>query len=126
MSEQSHAADAGHDEAHENHTADYIVVFGYLCMLTLSSFVSNFVNAHSDFWSPTTNGLFVLAVGVIKASFVVGIFMHLKYEKAWKYFLTIPPCILGVVIVLVLAPDVAFETYPRTTWHGPTAITGGH
>jgi cytochrome c oxidase subunit IV len=60
--------------------------------------------------------LIVLMIGVCKAALVVGFFMHFRYEKAWKYFLTVPPCILGVVAIFALLPDIAFGTYPAVTW----------
>ena len=37
-------------------------------------------------------------------------FMHLWWERAWKYVLTLPAMVLGTVLVLLLIPDVGMRT----------------
>ena len=52
----------------------------------------------------------MLAVSIAKASLVGGFFMHLWWERAWKYVLTIPALIMGCLLVILLIPDIAFRT----------------
>ncbi len=57
----------------------------------------------------------MIAVSIAKAMLVVMFFMHLWWERAWKYVLTIPTLIMAVLLVTLLVPDVALrtETYSR-------------
>ena len=52
----------------------------------------------------------MMMVSVAKALLVILFFMHLWWERAWKYVLTIPALIMGVLLVLLLVPDVGFRT----------------
>ncbi len=42
----------------------------------------------------------------MKAMLVVLFFMHLWWEHAWKYVLTIPALVMAVVLTISLVPDV--------------------
>ena len=52
----------------------------------------------------------VLAVAVAKALSVMMFFMHLKFERAWKYLLLAPTIILALALPIALRPDIG-ETY---------------
>ena len=52
-------------------------------------------------------GLMVLAV--TKAFLVGWFFMHLKFEGRWIYMMLVPVCLLAVVVVLGLTPDIALH-----------------
>ncbi len=85
----------------------FLFVFVMLCGLTgLSFWIAN-----SDLMDnrPVAWGA-MLAVSVCKASLVVMFFMHLWWERAWKYVLTIPALIMGGLLVLLLVPDIALRT----------------
>lgn len=99
----------GHEEPHAE--MNLWLIGGYLLALTVATSFT-LILQRSDYWGPVTNILFVLMISTLKASLVVGFFMHLFYEKAWKFFLMIPPCILGVVLIFALLPDVAFKPWP--------------
>lgn len=49
----------------------------------------------------------VLLIATVKASLVALFFMHLKFEGKWKYLLLVPTCILAIVLVVALLPDIA-------------------
>ena len=59
----------------------------------------------------------MIAVSVAKATLVVLFFMHLWWERAWKYVLTIPALIMGILLVILLVPDIALrtESYSKPT-----------
>jgi len=52
----------------------------------------------------------MMAVSVAKAMLVVLFFMHLWWERPWKYVLTLPAIIMGALLVLLLVPDIGFRT----------------
>jgi hypothetical protein len=54
-------------------------------------------------------GLMVLAV--TKAFLVGWFFMHLKFEGRWVYLMLVPVCLLAVIVVTGLAPDVAYHQF---------------
>ena len=67
----------------------------------------------------------MMAVSVAKALLVILFFMHLWWERAWKYVLTIPSLIMGVLLVMLLVPDIGFRTNTYSNerkMHAPEAI----
>ena len=93
-----------------------------LCGLTALSYW--IANSHlMD--EPLHGWLAMIAVSAAKAFLVITFFMHLWWEKRWKYVLTIPVILLGGVLVLLLVPDVAdrISTYSKTrSGHAPLAV----
>ena len=57
----------------------------------------------------------MIAVSLAKASLVASFFMHLWWERAWKYVLTIPALVMGCLLTVLLIPDIAMraETYSK-------------
>lgn len=104
VASDTHGHDAEHSETHGG-VGIYLAVFVALCLLTLMSFLTYF-----DFWRerfPMEVGRsLMLAVACTKAGLVIAFFMHLKWEKSWKYVLTIPTAMMAVFLVLMLIPDV--------------------
>lgn len=80
-----------------------------LCVLTGISWAAD--EMKSLFQSHALLAVIVLAVATLKAGCVMLWFMHLKYEKAWKYVLLLPTTILALGLPLALAPDIAFHYY---------------
>ncbi len=103
----------GHGE-HGHHPSLwlYIYVFFALCVLTGASFFT-----YSDAWPFHHPGqewvgwTFMMAVSCTKAMLVIMFFMHVKYEKSWKYVLTVPTAMMAVFLVLMLVPDVGLRTH---------------
>ncbi len=52
----------------------------------------------------------MLTVSAAKAMLVALFFMHLWWERAWKYVLTIPALMMGILLVILLVPDIALRT----------------
>ena len=95
---------------HGNRKPFFLAVFVMLCVLTGVSFW--IANSHL-MQTPTTGWAAMVAVSVAKALLVILFFMHLWWEGKWKYVLTLPAMILGVVLVLLLVPDIGNRTH---TW----------
>ncbi len=89
-----------HAEAGPNFNT-YLVIFAVLSVCTLLSFLVNAMLGQGH----TSAGI-ILLIAVIKAVCVAMIFMHLKFEWSKLYFLIIPVMILGVMMMVVLLPDI--------------------
>jgi cytochrome c oxidase subunit 4 len=94
-----------HDH-HESHGALYFKVFLALCIFTAISVAADLVHLPSK----VMLGAIVLAVAVAKALCVMMFFMHLKFERAWKYLLLGPTIIVAAALPVALRPDIG-ETY---------------
>ncbi len=107
---------------HKSHRTVFIIVFVMLCALTAMSFW--IANSHlMD--NPLTGWIAMMGVSVAKAFLVVTFFMHLWWEKRWKYVLTVPALLMGALLVILLIPDVAdrVSTYTKTrSNHAPMAV----
>lgn len=97
-------SDHDHDE-HASHGATYFAVFVALCVFTGISVGCDLLHMNKILLA----GL-VLAVATCKALCVMMYFMHLKFERAWKYLLLAPTIILALALPLSLRPDIG-ETY---------------
>lgn len=96
-----------HEDHAKSHKGIFITVFVMLCALTALSFW--IANSHlMD--NKVVGWASMMAVSVAKAMLVIMFFMHLWWERAWKYVLTIPAFIMGVLLVLLLVPDVGMRT----------------
>ncbi len=90
-----------------SHHAHYFAVFCALCVLTLASVAFDLI--HLD--NRILLAFLVLAVATAKALFVMGYFMHLKFEGNWKFLLLSPTIVLAMGIPLAIAPDVSLHYY---------------
>jgi caa(3)-type oxidase subunit IV len=84
----------------------YMYVFFALCVLTATSFLANLLlgQGHASL-------VIIMAVSVIKATLVAMIFMHLKGDWPKLYCIIIPVCVMGVMMMIVLLPDIVLS------WH---------
>ena len=98
-----------HDgHAHDSHHANYFLVFAALCVFTLLSIMADVVHLPYG-----VKIVAVLAVATCKALCVMAWFMHLKFERAWKYVLLAPTIILAIGLPLALMPDVGVHYYTQ-------------
>ena len=127
MTDQSHEYDYDFDKktGHHSHGKIYFVVFCVLCGFTLLSILADLVHIPSKI---ALAGI-VLAVATCKALCVMLYFMHLKFERAWKYLLLAPTFILAFTIPFALAPDVGMHYYtvdsPQIHEHEAQQANGG-
>ncbi len=107
-----HGAPATHDDvARDTHGHEvfraYMVVAVALCVFTAASFLVNY-QVRAGHFSSQTGFTLILAVAIVKATLVGMYFMHLKFEWGKLYFMIIPAFILGLMMVIVLLPDIVF------------------
>ncbi|MHC5019912.1 MAG: cytochrome C oxidase subunit IV family protein [Planctomycetota bacterium] len=116
---------AGHGDDHEHHDLPFnpwIIFFALLILTGISWAADHFLSGN---FSILTISVIVMGVSLCKATLVVAFFMHYRYETKWKYVLTIPPMIVGVLIMLALVPDVGYRhsgtTRPKAADADPSA-----
>lgn len=106
----SHGDHGTHDDhGHSSHDVKYIYIFYALCVFTLLSILADGAGKIG-----LPHGLIIVAVLAIasaKALSVMLYFMHLKFERNWKYVLLAPVTILAIGVPLALLPDVGFHYY---------------
>ncbi|KAA3606116.1 MAG: oxidase [Planctomycetota bacterium] len=95
--------DTAHAETHHLSVKTYSVIGGILVVGTILAFV--FVDAIQMSWMATVLAIFGIAT--FKSLLVAMYFMHLKFERGWKWILTIPPLLLVAALIFALLPDVA-------------------
>ncbi len=133
MHDSNHTSDSNASaHAEKDRKPFFAIVFVMLLVLTAMSFWV--ANSHL-MENPTTGWIAMMAISSAKAMLVILFFMHLWWEKSWKYVLTVPVTIIGVILVLLLIPDVGnrFATYsktrrsaapePATIWDQPISMT---
>lgn len=97
-------------DSHETHAhPPYRMIFYLLCVFTGISWLAD--EGKDMIPGDAALAVIVLAVAVAKALCVMLYFMHLKFEKNWKYVLLAPTCILAVGLPLALLPDVGVHYY---------------
>ena len=94
-------------EHHESHGGLYLMVFFALCGFTVISWVADLVHLPSRAMLVAI----VLSVATAKALCVMMYFMHLKFERAWKYLLLAPTFVLAAGLMIGLLPDIGMHYY---------------
>ena len=88
---------------HSPKTTLFTRVFIALCVLTALSLAVAQIDLPENrliIW------LSMIAISTCKALLVIAFFMHLKWEKAWKWVLTIPALLMGITLTVALIPDI--------------------
>ncbi|CAN5196933.1 cytochrome C oxidase subunit IV family protein [soil metagenome] len=94
------ASGAGHAEGQQHPIKLYLVVWGWLFVLSACSYLVDYFGAHGYLrWS------LILLFMVLKAGLIVAVFMHMAWERlALAYAILLPP-----VFVLVFVAMMVFE-----------------
>ena len=124
MTETGHATT--HDASHDMRVKAYFTVFIALSVFTAVSFVANWAAHPEQKWiSPQTSFAIILGVAIVKAILVGLIFMHLNFDWGKVYFIIVPIGILGVMMMLVLMPDIVIAWQPsQEPLEPPVSSTG--
>lgn len=107
-----------HDQAHDaghDHSPMYYRVFGTLIAFTIITIACSFIPIEKIPMGKTGNVLLGIAIASFKASLVMLIFMHLKYEKRPIVVIALIPFALVLVLVMALFPDIVHGQYHQNT-----------
>lgn len=105
------------EHEHDTHHVNYLYIFIMLCVFTLMSVVFDGLGIKGKTMFGKEGGgtallaVLVLAVAVAKALCVMLFFMHLKFERNWKYVILAPTTILAIGLPLALLPDIGVHYY---------------
>lgn len=96
--------------------AHYLLVFAALASLTLVTVILSQLKSSVSSVAQlcgmaphTLSTLVALVIACIKATLVVSIFMHMKFEKRFMWGLVIFPLLLAVIFMAAITPDVAWH-----------------
>lgn len=100
--QQAHGADAHDEHEHISPVKVYLGVFGALVFLTVLTVVVSYLGL-----PPTISIMAALAVAAVKAGFVVGYFMHLKYDARFNSIIFFGSLIFVVIFFVFTMADLA-------------------
>ena len=111
----AHAASAtAPAEAHQEHPIRiYMVVWGWLFILSACSYMVDYLGLHGYLrWS------LILIFMMLKAGLIVAIFMHMAWERlAMMYAIVVPP-VLVLVFVALMVLEAEHTLLTRLTFFG--------
>jgi len=111
----AHAASAtAPAEAHQEHPIRiYMVVWGWLFILSACSYMVDYLGLHGYLrWS------LILIFMMLKAGLIVAIFMHMAWERlAMMYAIVVPP-VLVLVFVALMVFEADYTLLTRLTFFG--------
>lgn len=97
------------DNHEEHHHPPYKFIFFLLIVFTGLSWLAD--ESKDMIPGKAALAVIVLAIASAKATCVMLYFMHLKFERNWKYVLLCPTVILAIGLPLALLPDVGVHYY---------------
>ena len=100
-----------HEEQSHVSAKVYLFVFLLLCGCTIASWLVDEMQINSAALLIVS----VLAIATLKAGCVVLYFMHLKFERNWKYVLLLPTICLAAGLPMALLPDMSLNYYTNVT-----------
>jgi cytochrome c oxidase subunit 4 len=108
------AAAIAHADTHQEHPIKlYLVVWGWLFVLSACSYMVDYLGIHGYLrWT------LILLFMILKAGLIVAVFMHMAWERlALAYAILVPPIVVLVfVCIMVLESDYTLLT--RMTFFG--------
>ena len=104
-----HAAAAGHEKAEgqQHPIAIYLWIWALLFVFSTFSYLIDYFHLHGYVrWS------LIITFMLLKAGFIVAIFMHMAWERlALKFAILIPPlCLLVLIGLMAIEGDYTFLT----------------
>ena len=107
------ASGATHTKGQQHPIKLYLVVWGWLFVLSTCSYLVDYFGIHGYLrWS------LILIFMILKAGLIVAVFMHMAWERlAMMYAIILPP-ILVVVFVVMMLFEADYTLLTRMTFFG--------
>jgi cytochrome c oxidase subunit 4 len=107
------AQPATHAEHQEHPIKLYLVVWGLLFVLSICSYMVDYLGIHGYLrWS------LILTFMVLKAGLIVAIFMHMAWERlALVYAILLPP-VLVLIFVAMMVSEANYTLFTRLVSFG--------
>lgn len=104
---------AVHTEHQQHPIKLYLVVWGLLFVLSLCSYLVDYVGLHGYLrWS------LILLFMILKAGLIVAIFMHMAWERLALIYAIILPPLLVLVFVAMMVSESHYVLLSRMTFFG--------
>src|SRR3954471_17231804 len=109
----SGTAPAAHAEGQQHPIKLYLVVWGWLFVLSTFSYLVDYFHLHGYLrWS------LILLFMMLKAGLIVAIFMHMAWERlALIYAILLPP-VLVLVFIAIMASESSYTLFTRLNFFG--------
>ncbi|MDH2354475.1 cytochrome C oxidase subunit IV family protein [Bradyrhizobium sp. SSUT112] len=110
------ASGATHTKGQQHPIKLYLVVWGWLFVLSTCSYLVDYFGLHGHLrWS------LILLFMVLKAGLIVAVFMHMAWERlALAYAILLPP-VLVLVFVTIMVFEADYTHLLRVLFFAPTA-----
>jgi cytochrome c oxidase subunit IV len=105
---------SAHPEGQQHPIKLYLLVWAWLFVLSTCSYLVDYFGLHGYLrWS------LILLFMIIKAGLIVGVFMHMAYERlALVYAILVPP-IAVLVFVAIMVFESNYTYFSRLVFFGP-------
>ncbi|WP_336489017.1 cytochrome C oxidase subunit IV family protein [Methylobacterium nigriterrae] len=110
---QAGAGRASHDGAQAHSIRLYLLVWGWLFVLSACSYLVDYFHLQGGLrWS------LILLFMMVKAGLIVGVFMHMAWERlALIYAILVPPAAL-LVFVAIMTFEASYTLLTRIAFFG--------
>ena len=107
------ATGAAHAKGQQHPIKLYLVVWGWLFVLSTCSYLVDYFGLHGYLrWS------LILLFMVLKAGLIVAVFMHMAWERlALTYAIILPPVLILVFVAMMLF-EADYTLFTRMTFFG--------
>ena len=101
-------------DAHQEHPIKlYMVVWGWLFVLSACSYAVDYFGLHGYLrWS------LILIFMMLKAGLIVAVFMHMAWERLAMVYAIIVPPVLVLVFVAMMVFEAEYTLWARLTFFG--------
>jgi cytochrome c oxidase subunit 4 len=95
--DKTHTAGKAHAEGQQHPLKIYLLIWALLFVFSTFSYLVDYFNLHG-----TLRWTLIIVFMLVKAGFIVAIFMHMRWERlALKFAILIPPLALLILIGLM-------------------------
>jgi cytochrome c oxidase subunit 4 len=106
----AHARVSGHAEGQQHPIKLYLVVWGWLFVLSTFSYLVDYFHLHGYLrWS------LILLFMMMKAGLIVAFFMHMKWERLTLIYAILLPPVAVMVFVAIMAWESDYTLLSRVT-----------
>ena len=109
----AHAPASGHAEGQQHPIKLYLVVWGWLFVLSTFSYLVDYFHLHGYLrWT------LILVFMMLKAGLIVAFFMHMKWERLTLIYAMLLPPVAVLVFVAIMAWESDYTLLSRVTFSG--------
>jgi len=109
-----HAPAAAHEEGQQHPIKLYLVVWGWLFVLSTFSYLVDYFHLHGLLrWS------LILLFMMLKAGLIVAVFMHMAWERLALVYAILLPMAAIMVFLAIMIFEANYTQFTRVLFFGP-------